>query len=312
MTTPEPKLDDFYLQCIEQSQHEDTRIMDPKPFIKWAGGKTQLLDPIREAAPEKIKTYYEPFLGGGAVFFAFAVAKRFQRAVLNDWNVELVDAYQIVRDFPADLFPILAKLKEEYQVAPQETFLRERAKDPHELSPVLRAARFMFLNRTAFNGMYRVNKKGQYNVPWGKYKNPKVLNEPLLTACSAALQEAIIRNGDFAKGVDGARKGDLVYFDPPYVPLTATSNFTSYTSDGFSLDDQYRLAALFRLLAERGVEVMLSNSDTEVIRELYKGFEMRQVMARRNINSKGDKRGPVAELLVVGRPGGFISEPAVT
>jgi len=134
----------------------------------------------------------------------------------------------------------------------------------------------------------------------------------LLTACSAALQEAIIRNGDFAKGVDGARKGDLVYFDPPYVPLTATSNFTSYTSDGFSLDDQYRLAALFRLLAERGVEVMLSNSDTEVIRELYKGFEMRQVMARRNINSKGDKRGPVAELLVVGRPGGFISEPAVT
>lgn len=304
-------LDDFYLQCIGQAQREDARVAEARPFIKWAGGKSQLLEPIRELIPAKIRTYFEPFLGGGAVFFSLAAEGRFGRAILNDWNAELIDAYRIVRDFPGDLVPKMAQLKEDYQADPEPTFYRERARDPQQLSPLERAARFLFLNRTAFNGMYRVNKKGEYNVPWGRYKNPAILNEPLLRACSAALAETTLRQGDFAAGTKGAKKGDFVYFDPPYVPINDTSNFTSYTSDGFGLDDQYRLAALFRLLVDRGVGVALSNSDTEVVRELYKGFEIRQIMARRNINSKGDGRGPVPELLVVGRPGGFISaEPA--
>ena len=303
MASP-PSVDPFFLECAKRAQQADILTVEPKPFIKWAGGKTQLLNAVGEMLPRRIKTYYEPFVGGGALFFHLGGTGRFTRAIVNDWNTELVDAMRIVRDFPADLVPHLEGIKVCYQKEPKPTFLFWRKQDPKKLTPVKRAARFIFLNRTAFNGMYRVNKKGGFNVPWGQYKNPTICNEPLLRACSEVLNGfVILRSGDFADAVLGAGPDDVVYFDPPYVPLTATSNFTSYTKLGFDIDDQHRLAALFRQLVKDGVAVIASNSDTDIVRELYKGFEINVVQARRNINSKGDKRGPVNELIIVGRPG---------
>lgn len=300
-----PNIDEFFLECARRARKAELPPpVPPKPFLKWAGGKTQLIEDIEEILPRGIQTYFEPFLGGGAVFFHLANTQRIEAAVLNDWNSELMDTYRIVRDFPDDLIPVLAAMKEQYQKNPSETFRFWRRQNPRDLGPLQRASRFIFLNRTAFNGMYRVSKKrGRFNVPWGKYKNPTICNEPLIRACSKTLnQSVILKHGDFVDAVQGAKPGDLVYFDPPYVPLTATSNFTSYTSDGFDIDDQHRLAVLFRRLAEDGVAVIASNSNTEIVQELYKGFEMNIVQARRNINSKGNKRGPVEELLIVGRP----------
>lgn len=274
------------------------------PFVKWAGGKTQLLEPLSTILPSRIRTYYEPFIGGGALFFSLAQKERFQRAVINDWNTELVDAYKTIRDFPDDLITLLQALKETYQADARGTFQGEREKDPKEMTPIQRAARFIFLNKTGFNGLYRVNKKGGFNTPFGKYENPKILDEPNIRACSKVLNHfVVVTSGDFAQVIADAQPGDCVYFDPPYVPVNATANFTSYTSDGFSLDDQYRLAAAFKKLAENGVAVVASNSDTQTVRDLYEGFEMHNVQARRNINSKGDKRGPVGELIIVGRRG---------
>lgn len=274
------------------------------PFVKWAGGKAQLVGTLAAILPGQIRTFFEPFVGGGALFFTLAEQGRFQRAVLNDWNAELVDAYKVIRDFPEELIGRLKTEKKRYLANPQETFYEVRAKNPQSMEPIERVVRFLFLNRTGFNGLYRVNKKGEFNVPWGKYKNPRICNEENIRACSEVLKRFVILEcADFATVVERAEPGDAVYFDPPYVPLNATSNFTSYTSDGFTLDDQHRLAISFRELAEAGVAVVASNSDTEVVRELYKGFEMYQVEMRRNVNSKGDRRGPVHELVIVGRRG---------
>lgn len=278
--------------------------LDAHPFVKWAGGKSQLLDRLVTILPSRVRTYYEPFVGGGALFFALAGQQRFQRAVINDWNTELIDTYKVIRDFPDDLLCLLRTLKEEYTADAKITFHRERDKVPQELSPIQRAARFLFLNRTGFNGLYRVNKAGRFNVPFGKYDNPRIADETNIRACSKVLNNFVVLTAqDFAEVVKDAQPGDAVYFDPPYVPVNATANFTSYTSDGFSLDDQYRLAASFKKLVEMGVAVVASNSDVPTVRDLYEGFEMHEVQARRNINSKADKRGPVGELIIVGRHG---------
>lgn len=283
---------------MPKDQHE------AHPFIKWAGGKTQLLNQLTTILPPRIRTYYEPFIGGGALFFALAQRERFQRAAINDWNSELVDTYKSIRDFPDDLIELLQGLKAEYQADARVVFHRERDKDPKELTPIVRAARFLFLNRTGFNGLYRVNKSGRFNVPFGKYDNPRIVDEDNIRACSKVLNNfVVLTSKDFAAVVTEAQPGDCVYFDPPYVPLNPTANFTSYTSNGFTIDDQYRLAACFKQLVERGVAVIASNSDTKTVRDLYDGFEMHAVEARRNINSKGDKRGPVGELIIVGRHG---------
>jgi len=285
--------------------------MEAHPFVKWAGGKTQLLGQLTTILPSRIRTYYEPFVGGGALFFTLANQGRFQRAVLNDWNTELIDTYKTIRDFPEDLIEALQKLKAEYQAADKETYYRERRKDAKALSPLDRAARFIFLNRTGFNGLYRVNKAGQFNVPMGKYTNPKIVDEENIRACSLVLNRfVVLTSKDFAEVIKDAQPGDAVYFDPPYVPVTTTSNFTSYTSDGFSLDDQYRLVAGFKQLVEAGVAVVASNSDVQLVRDLYEDFERHEVQARRNINSKGDKRGSVGELIIVGRRGTVL--PSVT
>ena len=275
-----------------------------RPFLKWAGGKTQILERLLAILPEGgIRTYFEPFVGGGALFFTLAAQGRFERAVLNDFNQELMDCYRAIQSCPED---VVERLKG-WEVD-KETFLQVRSMMPADLLPHVRAARMIYLNKTGFNGLYRVNRKGEFNVPFGKWKHtPRVLDAPNLRLCHEVLNRATtLLDQDFADAVKGATSGDVVYFDSPYIPLNATSNFTSYTADGFTLDDQHRLAACFKERVKAGAFVLASNSNTEITRELYKGFEMHQVQARRCINSRGDRRGNVHELLIVGRRGSLI------
>lgn len=274
--------------------------MIAKPFIKWAGGKRQLAKQILELLPKQINTYYEPFVGGGAIFFALAAENRFKDALLNDANAELVNTYKVIQTNPHELIQQL-KLCENTK----EFFLAVRdlnAIGDLDLDNIDRAAGFIYLNKTGFNGLYRVNKSGKFNVPFGKYENPNICDEDNILKCHNILSKTVITCSDFSVKVKYAEPGDAIYFDPPYVPLTPTSNFAAYTKDGFTIDDQERLAKLFSDLVGRGVHTVLSNSDTPVIRELYKDFEIKSVQARRSINSKGDSRGKVGEVIVVGKP----------
>ena len=269
-----------------------------RPFLKWAGGKTQILDKLLGLLPPKFGTYYEPFVGGGAVFFALAAENRFQRAVLNDSNQELMDCYRVIRDFPDDLVALLGTLP-----FGKAEFTRLKTLRPQDLTPVTRAARTIYLNKTGFNGLYRVNQiRGEFNVPFGQWKRPpKTLDEPNLRACAEVLNRYVaLYAADFVDVLNDAGPGDVVYFDPPYVPVSASSNFRSYTSKGFGLKDQQRLAAFSKELVKRGVKVVASNSDTDLTRALYEEFEVHEVQARRCINSKGSRRGPVGELIFVG------------
>ena len=264
-----------------------------RPWAKWAGGKTALLHEILPRLPKKIKTYYEPFVGGGAVFFALATEKRFKRAVLGDANVELVITYAALA---LDVETVIQRLKAHAGKHSEEYFYKVRANpgsDP--------AARLIYLNKTCFNGLYRVNKMGQFNTPFGKYTNPTICDEENLRAVSAALEGTTCLSLDFEVTVIGARSGDAVYFDPPYVPVSDTANFTAYSAGGFGPADQERLRDVARKLIDRGVHVLLSNSDTPFVRKLYHGFKIEKVEAPRRINSKGGKRGNVGELLITGR-----------
>lgn len=266
-----------------------------RPFVKWAGGKGQLLEQFGDLFPPKFKGYLEPFLGGGAVFFY--LSRRLssgRKKYLSDLNAELINAYQVIRD-NVDL--LVADLKS-HEVS-KEHYLNVRALDPKDLSPVSRASRLIFLNRTCFNGLYRVNRKGQFNVPYGKYQNPRICDEVNLSACSAALRGADIRVADFSEAVNRAEKGDFVYLDPPYSPLTKTANFTDYTSQGFDDNDQLRLRDLYLELDKKGCLVMLSNSDVAKVRDWYGKFRVERVDANRYINSKADLRGPIPELVIL-------------
>lgn len=268
-----------------------------RPLIKWAGGKASLLPEILSRLPEKINTYYEPFLGGGAVFFALAAEKRFDRAVLLDVNADLITTYSAVAN---DLENVIRRLKHYAKGHCEMQFYAVRKLDPKKLNPAERAARFIYLNKTCFNGLYRVNKKGEFNVPFGSYKNPMICDEENLQAVSSVLSKVTIAAHDFG-AVSLARRGDAVYCDPPYAPLSETSNFTSYTAGGFGAQEQTRLRDFAKKLDAQGVRVLLSNSDTPFVREIYKGFRIEEVRARRSINSKGGKRGEVGELLISGK-----------
>lgn len=266
-----------------------------KPPLKWVGGKSALLPQILPNLPAKIGTYYEPFLGGGAVFFALAAEGRFKRARLADMNRELVDTYLALASDPEAVIRHLSK-----HVYDKDYYYSVRASRPTSLAG--RAARVIYLNRTCFNGLYRVNRKGEFNVPFGRYTNPTICDEENLRAVSAALRSnTIVATCDFDLAVKEARKGDTAYFDPPYAPLSKTSSFTSFTQGGFGTDAQVRLRDCFAALDARGVHVLLSNSDTPLVRELYRGFKIRKVEAPRRVNSKGGKRGNVTELLISGR-----------
>lgn len=277
---------------------ESSTLSAPAPVLKWAGGKKQLLPQILPRLPDRMRTYYEPFIGGGAVFFALAHARRFDRAVISDKNLELVNLYTVVRDDVEDLLQCLEPHAD--KATDSDWFYHVRSWAPTELEPAERAARLVYLNRTCFNGLYRVNRKGDFNVPFGRYKNPRVRDEPRLRAASEALQRVEIRGADFAEVAASARKGDGVYFDPPYVPVSATASFHAYHREAFGPAEHKRLVDVFRRCWRRGVVSVLSNSDCEMTRELYSALDVEVVRATRAINSAKDKRGRVNELLVVG------------
>jgi DNA adenine methylase len=272
--------------------------VSPRPFIKWAGGKTQLISQYADYFPNQYLNYYEPFVGGGAIFFHLQPA----RALLIDVNLELVNVYRCVRDRVEDLIECLEQHHERHspehyyqvrsQLAVSDDWFEEGAN-------VGRAARLIYLNKTCFNGLYRENSKGHFNVPLGSYKKPAIYDPEVLRADAIALQFAEIEPGSFEQILDYARSPeDFVYFDPPYYPLSPTSSFTAYNRYSFNQDKQIRLRDILAELSDRGVKVMLSNSDCEFVRDLYKDFKIHTIYATRNINCNAEKRGKITEVLV--------------
>lgn len=279
------------------AQSGDDQTQRLKPFIKWAGGKARLVPEILARLPESIDTYYEPFVGGAAVFFALAARKRFKRAVLSDLNTELVDVYRAVKGNVRD---VVLKLEEHRQGHGKDYYYQMRSVDPGTLNRAERAARIIYLNKTCYNGLYRVNRAGQFNVPMGRYVNPAICDEPLLRAASRALHGVQLEVLDFQQACERPVPGDAVYFDPPYVPVSRTASFTAYHSTDFVEADHRRLASLLLDLKKKGVSAALSNSDTELTRELFerRGLKSERVKMNRSINSTCDGRGEVSELLV--------------
>lgn len=263
----------------------------PRPFLKWVGGKRQLLPELRKRVPARFGRYFEPFLGGGALFFDLQPHK----AVLGDANERLVRTYRAVRD---DVESVIEKLRQ--YPYDREFYLGFRGTNVDVLSDVEVAAWLIYVNKTGFNGMFRMSKKSGFNVPPGKFKTPPTICDPdALRTCSRALRDAKLVAGDFEDLVTEATAGDYCYFDPPYRPISSTSSFTAYTAEGFLEHDHVRLRDTARDLKSRGVNVLLSHSDHSFIRKLYSGdFTIEQVRARRAINSNPDGRGAVAELLI--------------
>lgn len=285
--------------------------MPARPFLKWAGGKSQLLPELSRRIPERFGRYHEPFVGGGALFFYLWNHNRLQRgAILSDLNPELIDCYRAVRDQVEDLIELLQSLRP--YATDRDFFYEIRAWDRQpafaQRPLVERAARTIFLNRTCYNGLYRLNNKGQFNAPFGYYKNPQIVDSDNLREVSRALRHTELRVADFAAVLDQAQPGDFIYFDPPYVPVSSTASFTSYTRRGFDEAEQRRLAAVFHQLAERNCYVMLSNSSTTLAHQLYaKAREVDVVLASRKINCDGKRRGLVEELIACSFPTGALA-----
>jgi len=272
-----------------------------KPFIKWVGGKRGLLSQLLGKFPKKFENYHEPFLGGGAVFFELyskGLLKN-KNIYLSDINAELINTYNVVKNNPNELINNLENFKEQHN---KEFYYKTREVDRKEefkiLTNIERATRFIYLNKTCFNGLYRVNSKGQFNTPIGSYKNPKIADRDTILGASEALQNAIISNKPFSETLNDINKNDLVYFDPPYYPLNATSSFTAYDSNCFLEDAQFELFEVFDTLSDKRVKVLHSNSDTTFIKDLYKSYDINIVQANRFINSKSSGRGKINEVLI--------------
>ncbi len=276
--------------------------MAARPFLKWAGGKGQLLPALTSRMPTNFRRYHEPFLGGGALFFYLWNSGRLARgAVLSDDNPELVECYQAVRNSVEDLIGLLLDLRP--RLGDKEFFYAIRDWDRHpdfrQRPLVERAARTIFLNRTCYNGLYRLNNKGLFNAPFGYYKNPLIVDVANMREASHALQSVDLHVGDFSGVLARAERYDFIYFDPPYVPVSATASFTAYTRQGFAEAEQRELSAVFHTLARRGCLVMLSNSFTDLARTLYLGQPVHEsILASRKINCDGRKRGVIEELIV--------------
>ncbi len=271
------------------------------PFIKWVGGKRGLLSQMLPFFPTEFKNYHEPFLGGGAVFFELynKGLLKDKKIFLSDINEELINTYIQVKENPNKL---IAELKKYQKNHSKDFYYLTRSLDREEnfkkISPIKRAARFIYLNKTCFNGLYRVNSNGYFNVPMGSYKNPNIADEEVIFSASEALQNATIKCQGFTNVLHDAKSGDFFYFDPPYYPLTATSSFTAYSKDGFFEAEQIKLFEVFKELSARCCKVTQSNSDTGFINNLYKDFDINTVMMNRFINSKSDGRGKIKEVLV--------------
>lgn len=263
-----------------------------KPFLKWAGGKTQLLGEITRRLPHEVGRYFEPFAGSAALYFYLTP----RTAFLNDSNEELMLTYRVVRDQVQELLSCLTKYERAHRQDSQH-YYRTRAAQPHD--EVERAARFIYLNRTCYNGLYRVNKSGQFNVPLGRYANPSICNAELLRSASAALAGASLWSGDYHNQLAWAQRGDFVYLDPPYCPVSRYSDFKRYTKEFFYEDDQRELASVMADLTRRGCNVLLSNSAAPLVYDLYAGrYTVERVQARRNINKVGSRRQAIDELLI--------------
>ncbi len=273
-----------------------------RPIVKWAGGKSKLLDPLCERVPTTIRTYAEPFAGGAALFFALAddPSHTFERAVIADQNEDLIACYRAVK---GDVEAVIAALSG--YTHSEEMFYRVRDQDPRGMTDIERGARLIYLNRTCFNGLWRVNRSGKFNVPFGRYTNPRIVDADGLRAASKALARAEVMAVDFAEVTRTLAPGDFAYFDPPYVPLSKSASFTAYAREGFGPADQERLAAELGRLKAIGVAAMLSNVDTPATREMYRDFAVHLVTSPRSINSQPSGRGPVGELIVTnwGPPG---------
>lgn len=269
------------------------QITKTQPIIKWVGGKRQLMSELLKNMPESYNRYFEPFIGGGALFFELQP----KNAYISDVNEELINLYAVVKNDVEALIDELSK----HQIS-KEYFLEirniDRCEKYQNWGDVKKASRFIYLNRTCFNGLYRVNLQGQFNVPFGRYKNPRICDEENLRNCSKMLQNTQIKCADFRAILGEVKRGDFVYFDPPYVPLNETSSFTSYTKDGFDMDMQFKLRDLCDELDLRGVMFMLSNSDTKIVNEMYKKYNIKKVFATRVINANSNARGKITEVLV--------------
>lgn len=273
----------------------------PRPVLKWAGGKTQLLAQLLRHAPATFEHYWEPFIGSAALFFELRRLGRIKTATLSDVNADLIELYRVIRDEVEAL--ILHLNHHEHNKYERDYFYVvrnwDRQADWRLRTPVERAARLIFLNKTCFNGLHRVNRRGEFNVPWGRYVNPPVCDAANLRAASAALQDVELQVGNFSNVLRTAQGGDFVYLDPPYVPLSTTASFTAYSKHSFGHHEHHELASVFGDLVQRGCRPLLSNSDTPFVRDLYNRHHIEAVPARRAINVCSAGRGPVSELIVM-------------
>jgi DNA adenine methylase len=266
-------------------------------FLKWAGGKLQLIEQFENLFPDNFNNYYEPFIGSGAVFFYIKSKLKPNKVILSDTNEELINCFVVVRDKPYELIELLSNHRKKHS---KNYYYAVRSIESDRLDSVSKAARLIYLNKTCFNGLYRVNSKGQFNVPMGDYGNPCIFDKNILFQASQLLQGVHLRVMTFEKVLDFAEKDDFIYFDPPYIPLSKTSSFTQYSKGSFSAKEQKRLSQVFSILDLRGCFVMLSNSDHALTRELYRDYEKNIVIvrAKRMINSVGSKRGAINEVVV--------------
>lgn len=286
--------------CPEQAAHRHNVLV--QPFLKWAGGKRQLIPTIQDFIPKKYTHYYEPFVGAGAILFSLQPKK----VTINDTNSELINCYQTIKENSEELIALCQQHKE---LNSKEHYYELRAQDRNSdfkyRSTVERAARIIYLNKTCFNGLFRVNNSGQFNVPYGNYSNPSIADPSVIRAVSAYLNQADVKilNGDFELAVATAKKGSFLYFDPPYHPISDTSSFTGYSMNGFGEEEQIRLKNTCDRLSDRGCKLLLSNSAASFIKSLYDDprYEIIDVKANRAINSVGSKRGRISELLIYNR-----------
>ena len=274
--------------------------LEPKPFVKWAGGKRQLLAELEKNFPKKFGTYFEPFLGGGAVLFDLLAKKPNLKCSVSDLNSDLVLAYVTIRDKLGRLIESLENHSKNYHKDSTGYYYEVRKQEPK--SQIEKVSRLLFLNKTCFNGLYRVNSKGKFNVPLGRYTNPNIVNRENLTAVSKFLQSDKIKIScrDFESILKDAKKGDFVYFDPPYQPVSDTANFTSYTHRDFTEDDLQRLADLANQLNSKGLHVLLSNSNTKIVKKIFssKKWKVKEIAVNRAINSNSQKRTGHKEVLI--------------
>ncbi len=281
-------------------QQYDQILATPKPFVKWAGGKRQLIPILNENLPETFGTYFEPFLGGGALLFHMLIERNGKKCGISDLNSDLVLSYITIRDRVESLISSLKNHEKNYQKDSKLYYYSIRESNPR--SQIEKTSRLIFLNRTCFNGLYRVNSKGKFNVPLGKYSNPNIVNEDNLRSVSHVLQSSktSIKCRDFVAVLRDAKKDDLVYFDPPYQPVSNTANFTSYTNKDFTYDDLSRLADLCTDLNSKGCKVLLSNSNSKEVADMFssKPWKINKIKANRSINSNSKKRTGHFELLI--------------